>query len=276
MTLRVALQGGGDLASGVAMRLWRAGWQVLITELPQPRAVRRLVSFAQAVYDGEIRVEEIRAQRVSTLEQAFICLHEHILPVIVDPIAQAARAFHPHVWVDGRMRKQPPEQTLCDAFFTIGLGPGFTAGLDCHAVIETNRGPSLGRVIYQGSAQPDTGIPEKVGEVQSERVLRAPCTGTLTTLVEIGAVITSGQPLAKIEQSEITTLLAAPFAGVLRGILQTGLTVKPGEKIGDIDPRSDPKLAFFISDKALAVGGGVIEAILAQESLRPLLYGGED
>ena len=276
MTLRILVRGGGDLASGVALRLWRSGWEVIVTELAQPRAVRRMVSFAQAVYDGETRVEEARAFRVERYEQARAVLDRRAIPVVVDELAEIRRPFQPHVIVDGRMRKHPPELLIGtfppgpsnSTILMIGLGPGFTAGQDCHAVIETNRGPFLGRVIWQGMAEPDTGVPERVAGYQSERVLRAPAAGQLETLVNIGATLPKGQPVAQVAG----LILTAPFDGVLRGLLPSGLEVAADEKIGDLDPRGDIRLCSLVSDKALSVGGGVLEAILSFVGLRPFMY----
>ena len=278
MHLRILVRGGGDLASGVTLRLWRAGWEVIITELARPRAVRRRVSFAQAVYDGQAQVEEACAFRVEQYEQAREVLEKRGIPVLVgDP-----QSFHPHVIVDARMRKRPPTDSnpadrnpaagrgyqdfMAQGILVIGLGPGFTAGQDCHAVVETNRGPFLGRVFWQGSAEPDTGIPERVAGYQSERVLRAPAAGPVEALAEIGTPLRAGDPVARVAGFTIT----APFDGVLRGLVQSGLEVTSGEKVGDIDPRGDPRLCFLVSDKALAVGGGVLEAILSFPTLRSL------
>jgi xanthine dehydrogenase accessory factor len=264
MTLRILVRGGGDLASGVIVRLQRAGWQVLVTELEQPLAVRRYVAFAQAVYVEEMRVEEVRARKVKDMRAAEDALAEGCVPVLVDPEATIRGEFRPHVLVDGRMRKLPSEIETDTAPLTIGLGPGFTAGFHCHAVIETNRGPHLGRVIWQGGAEENTGIPERVGEYRSDRVLRAPVEGSIDPVVEIGTLVQAGAILARVAGQPVT----APFPGVLRGLVQAGLTVAAGEKIGDLDPRADPSLCWLVSDKALAVGGGVLEAILSWRPLR--------
>ena len=267
MTLRVLVRGGGDLASGAVMRLQRAGWQVLVTELARPLAVRRHVSFAQAVYDGEMRVEDMPAMRVATMGEAEMAFTAGSVPVMVDPLLAVCDSFSPHVIVDGRMRKKPSELRLDAALLMVGLGPGFRAGGDCHAVVETNRGPFLGRVIWDGAAEEDTGVPERVGEFRGERVLRAPADGAVEPLAEIGALLQTGDPVARVGGQP----LVAPFAGVLRGLVYAGLTVRAGEKIGDLDPRGDPRLCWMVSDKALAVGGGVLEAILAWQPLRPIL-----
>jgi xanthine dehydrogenase accessory factor len=264
MTLRILVRGGGDLASGVIVRLHRAGWQVLVTELERPLAVRRYVAFAQAVYAEDMRVEEVRARKVQDIRGAEAALAEGSVPVLVDPEAAAREVFHPHVLVDGRMRKLPPENEMDMAPLTIGLGPGFTAGFHCHAVIETNRGPHLGQAIWQGGAEENTGIPERVGEYRSDRVLRSPVDGSIDPLVDIGTLVQAGAVIARVAGQPVT----APFPGVLRGLAQAGLPVSAGEKIGDLDPRADPSLCWLVSDKALAVGGGVLEAILSWRPLR--------
>lgn len=269
MAFRVLVRGGGDLASGVIMRLFRAGWQVLVVELERPAAVRRHVSFAQAVYSGEMAVEDVRAVRVFSLEMAEKAFRDGIVPVLVDPTLGCLRDFSPHVLVDGRMRKKAPEIGIGAASLIIGLGPGFTAGVDCHAIVETNRGPFLGRVIWSGSALPDTGVPERVGDYQAERVLRAPVAGTVEPDVEIGAILKSGEQIARV--SGIPVL--APFDGVLRGMVAGGFQVRAGEKIGDVDPRGDPQLCWLVSDKALSVGGGVLEAILTWKPVHHALWG---
>lgn len=256
--MRILVRGGGDLASGAVLRLVRAGWQVLVTELAQPRAVRRTVSFAQAVFDGSVQVEEVTGLRVESMAAALQALAEGTVPVMVDPAAEALAGFQPQVLIDARMGKRPPELDLDDTCLMIGLGPGFTAGENCHAVIETNRGPDLGRVIWRGGAEPDTGVPERVGLYRTERVLRAPADGRLETVAQIGQVLPHGALIARVSGHG----LAAPFAGVLRGLLQDGLPVRAGEKIGDLDPRGDPRLCYQVSDKALSVGGAVLEAIL--------------
>lgn len=267
----VLIRGGGDLASGVALRLQRVGLRVVITELPQPLAVRRLVSFAEAVRTGEVTVEGLTARRVndpSDTLRALQIIAKGQIPVLIDPEAKAALGLHPTVIVDGRLLKRPPEALKHNARLYIGLGPGFTAGVDCSAVIETHRGHRLGRVIWQGQAQVDTGLPESVAERQAERVLRAPADGVLHTFAEIEAHLEPGEAVGKVGEK----VLRAPFAGVLRGLLPEGMQVQQGMKIGDLDPRDDPALCRLVSDKALSIGGGVLEAILTKAELRPLLW----
>jgi xanthine dehydrogenase accessory factor len=264
----ILVRGGGDLASGVIYRLHRAGIRVLITELSQPLVVRRLAAFAEAVYRGVFSVEGVTAKRIYSTNEAENVWAAGAIPVLVDPGAECRHALQPLAIVDGRMTKSPPDLSLQDSPCLIGLGPGFVAGENCHAVIETNRGHWLGRVIWAGSAEADTGVPESVNQYQAERVLRAPAAGILEGLAEIGELLKKGQPVAQVTGQ----VIAAPFAGVLRGLLHPGVEVQPGMKIGDLDPRQDPAYCTLISDKALAVGGGVLEALLTQEKIRQKLW----
>lgn len=267
MPLISLIRGGGDLASGAVLRLARAGIQVVVTELPQPMAVRRLVSFAQAVYDGTIEIEGIVGHLVHDIEEVYDCLAEGSVPVLVDPGCEIRFRLRPQVIIDGRMTKRPPDLSREAAPMMIGLGPGFVAGENCHAVVETMRGPFLGRVYYQGSAAPDSGLPDKVGVHQADRVLRAPASGVLRAYAQIGDHLKTGQIIADVDGKS----LAAPFPGMLRGLLMEGLSVRAGEKIGDLDPRDDARLCRLVSDKALAVGGGVMESILSRSELRVLI-----
>lgn len=257
--IRVLIRGGGDLASGVAARLFRAGFDVLVTELPKPLVVRRSVSFAEAVFAGEVMVEDITATLAENFDAVGQIQAARQVAVLVDPAMDCLSAYRPQVVVDARMRKKPPEGDLPEAVLHIGLGPGFTAGEDCHAVIETMRGHTLGRVIWQGQAIENTGIPESVLGKTGERVLRAPQDGILEGRARIGDVVQAGDLLAVVGTGEVR----APFHGALRGLVHDGLEVFAGMKIGDLDPRGDPKYASLISDKALAIGGGVLEAVLA-------------
>jgi xanthine dehydrogenase accessory factor len=271
MSFIILLRGGGDMASGVALRLHRAGLRVAIAELPQPLAVRRLVSFAEAVYEGEVVVEGITARRITDPSDTLRILRifaQKQIPVLVDPDFQALQSLRPTVVIDARMIKHAPERGIYQASLVIGLGPGFEAGLNCHAVIETNRGHCLGRVIWQGIAEMDTGVPESVAEHGSERVLRAPADGILEARAAIGQLVQPGQVVAEVAGQPVP----ANFAGVLRGLVHSGLPVRQGMKVGDVDPRGDPSACSLVSDKALAVGGGVLEAILSRPDLRPLLW----
>ncbi len=265
----VIVRGAGDLGSGVVVRLVRAGMPVLVLEIPQPLAVRRAVAFAEAVRRGEHQVEEIRALRIEHVGQVEEVWRAGAVPVLVDPEGEAIAALRPAVVVDARMLKRPPETTPDLAPLTLGLGPGFVAGVHVHGVVETQRGHTLGRVYWQGSALPDTGVPEQVLHYREERVLRAPTDGLLETLVDIGQVVEAGTLLARVGEAEVR----APFRGAVRGILPSGMPVTRGLKIGDLDPRADPRYCFLVSDKALAIGGGVLEAILRFPVMRSLFFG---
>jgi xanthine dehydrogenase accessory factor len=258
----VLIRGAGDLASGVAARLHRCGFPVVMTELPQPLMVRRAVCFGEAVYVGEVAVEGISARLAADVREARALLAEGVIPVLVDPGAEHRRALDPQVVVDAIMAKHNTGTAITDAPQVVALGPGFTAGVDCHAVIETNRGHWLGRVIRQGAAQPDTQTPGEVNGRQGDRVLRAPTDGMIYAHAEIGDRIGAGQTVASVGGQPVR----APFAGVLRGIIHPGLCVTAGLKIGDLDPRATPEYCFTISDKSLAVAGGVLEAILSRNT----------
>jgi xanthine dehydrogenase accessory factor len=260
----ILLRGGGDLASGVALRLHHAGFHIIITELPQPLAVRRSVSFAEAIYSGQIIVEGTTARRANSAAEAFDLAQKGFIPVLIDPQADILNKGPFIALVDARLTKQTPELGRDAAPLTIGLGPGFTAGENVHAVVETQRGHTLGRVIWSGSASADSGQPEG----DPRRVLRAPVAGALENSVEIGEHVTGGQVIAQIGSEKVL----APFKGVLRGLIHSGLIVEKGLKIGDIDPRDNPAYCFMISDKALAVGGGVLEALLSRAELRQQLW----
>lgn len=268
MSARVVIRGGGDLASGVAFRLHRAGLCVLIAELPQPLVVRRLASFAQAVYSDDYALEGVTASLASDLAQVQRLWQMGRIAVVKDPRLELASRLCPLIMVDARMTKRPPELGTEAANLVIGLGPGFTAGKDCHAVIETMRGHLLGRVIWQGSAQADTGVPGWVGGHQKRRVLRSPADGVIEAQASIGDRVTSRQLVAEVAGKPIL----APFDGVLRGLIHPGLLVKRGLKVGDVDPRADPNYCTTISDKALAIGGGVLEAVLTFPEIRSQLW----
>lgn len=269
MNQLILIRGGGDLASGVALRLHHAGFRVVITELPRPLAVRRLVSFSEAAYEGQVTVEDVTA-RLVTPDQVESTLAAGLIPVLIDPDANALSHFTFYVVVDARLIKSPPQHLPAPVLLHIGLGPGFSAPRDCHAVIETRRGHTLGRVLWQGESAPDSGQPEG----DPRRVLRAENDGLLIAHAQIGDHLEAGQLIAEI-QSKTPALapgtsvenpkskIISPFKGVLRGLLRDGMAVTRGLKLGDVDSRDDPALCRLVSDKALAIGGGVLEAILA-------------
>ena len=267
MPATILIRGAGDLASGVALRLFRSGLNVVMTELEQPLAVRRSVSFAEAVYEERIQIEGILGRKIADPADTLKILNvlsAHQIPVLVDPACAAASHLHPLVIVDARMMKRPPEPLKHSAAMYIGLGPGFIAPANCHAVIETQRGHTMGRVIMQGAALPDTSKPDG----DDRRVLRAPVDGVLRSAAAIGQHLEQGEVIATVDGTDV----AAPFAGVLRGLLRPGLTARAGMKIGDVDARDDPDLCKFVSDKSLAVGGGVLEAMLGRPEVRAKLW----
>jgi len=268
----ILIQGGGDLATGIAYRLHKTGLKVIISELPQPLSVRRKVSFSEAVYDGEITIEGLTGRLVSpgAIHSTF---QQNEVPVIIDPDLTLLDSQLPiSVFVDATLRKRAPIE-LVPVKLSIGLGPGFTAPENCHAVIETNRGHTLGRVYWQGSAMDDTGLPEQVLGIRAERVLRArvlraPADGKLTAHGDIGDHFDKGDTIAEVNGIP----LIAPFDGSLRGLIRPGLIVRKGLKIGDLDPRDDPRYCTMISDKSLTLGGSVLEAILSKPEIRKELW----
>ena len=260
----VVIRGGGDLATGVAYRLHQAGFPIMVLELPQPLVVRRRVALATAVLEGEITVEGLQARLVTTPDEAIRLAHTGLVPVLVSPALPAWPASIP-VLVDARMAKRNIDTRQDQASLVVALGPGFTAGFDCHAVIETMRGHRLGRVIWQGGAQPNTGTPGLVAGKGAERVLRAPADGIAEWRVDIGDKVEAGTLMGHVGGMPVR----APFDGVVRGLVAPGTAVRAGLKIGDVDARGDVSACFTISDKALAIGGGVLEAVLAYLNGRP-------
>ena len=260
----VVIRGGGDLATGAAARLHRAGFAVILTELLRPLVLRRTVALAEAVFSGETQVEDLLGRRAGSPAMARDLALQGVLPVLIDPECDCLSELRPAALVDGRMRKLPNELGQDAAPLVVGLGPGFVAGADCHAVVETRRGHRLGRVLWQGSAEADTRVPEAVGGQAARRVLRAPVDGFVEGLVEIGDPVREGQVVIRMAGAEVR----APFDGVLRGLVHPGVEVPAGTKIGDVDPRGVPAYCWEISDKSLAVGGGVLEALLMQRDLR--------
>lgn len=253
------VKGAGDLATGVALRLWRAGFAVVMTEIEQPTPVRRTVSFAEAVYDGEVQVEGITAVLAEDAAEAARLAGQRVVAVLVDPEAASREVLMPPLVVDAIIAKQNVGTTMQDAPAVVALGPGFYAGRDCHAVVETMRGHTLGRVIWEGEAVPNTGVPGEIGGKGAERVLRAPGPGVFRATAQIGDVVSAGQIVGYVGDLPLFSTLD----GVLRGLLRSGLEVTRGFKTGDVDPRAVPEHCLTASDKALAVAGGVLEAACA-------------
>ena len=257
--LVVLIRGAGEMASGVAHRLHQSHFKICMIEISHPLAVRREVTFSEAIYEGEKEIEGIRAKLISKLEEVELTWEQGAIPILIDPDAKIARKFlKPDVLVDAIMAKKNLGTQVNDAPFVIGLGPGFTAGKDVHIVIETNRGNNLGKMILKGSAEPDTGIPGEIGGYTIQRLLRTMKKGVFHPQRSIGERVNKGAVVAVVEDFPVI----AKISGVVRGLLRDGVEVKKGMKVGDIDPRGKRELCFTISEKARAIGGGVLEAIL--------------
>lgn len=246
------------MGSGVAWRLHRCGFTVFITELEKPLAVRRTVSFCEAVYEGRIVVEGVEAVLIQGVRSLLGAWETGKIPVLIDPDCRVKEEIRPQVLVDAILAKRNLGTSLQDAALVIALGPGFTAGMDAHFVIETHRGHHLGRLLSTGSAEADTGTPGPVQGVASGRVLRAPCDGRWHAGKAIGDLVSKGDLIGSVEGLPVN----ARTHGVIRGLIRPGIRVTAGLKIGDVDPRGDPGLCSTISDKALAIAGGVLEGIL--------------
>ena len=256
--MRVLIRGAGDIASGIALRLYRSGMAVIMTDLPQPTAIRRTVCFSQAIVNGETAVEDVTAVRAASSAHAEEILEEGKIPVLVDAEAACCADLHPDVLVDAILAKRNLGTAIGDAPIVIGIGPGFTAGVDCRAVVETMRGHTLGRAIYEGTAMANTAVPGLIGGYAGERVLRAPADGIFHQILPIGAQVKAGDIAGQVDGKD----MVCTIDGVLRGILADGVSVHKGMKAGDVDPRGKVEYCYTASDKALSVGGGVLEAIL--------------
>lgn len=251
------MRGGGDLASGAAYMLNRAGFPVVILELPEPLAIRRRVAFATAVDEGEVTIDGVTGRITDGPPAALWAARGGAVAVLVAPHLPAS-GLDPAVLVDARLAKRNIGTTRTQAPLVVGVGPGFTAGTDCDAVVETMRGHDLGRVIWEGTAMADTGIPGVVGGLAAERVIRSPAAGPVSWSVDIGDQVAAGQAIGTVAEAPV----AATIAGVVRGLIRPGTAAQPGLKIADIDPRADAAACFEISDKARLVGAGVLEAVL--------------
>jgi len=264
--LTVLIRGGGEMATGCGHRLFLSGFRVGILELAQPLAIRRAVSFAEAIPLGRTTVEGVPAVKTETLDEfRELLLSRRGVPVAVDPLGRFISELRPDVLIDGRMAKRNLGTTRSDAPLVLGLGPGLVAGQDVHAVIETERGHDLGRVIWEGTTLEDSGEPYPVRGIGVARVLRAPCAGMLTVLGSIGDLVKSGDVVAEVAGAPVFALTT----GILRGVMRSGIEVEAGRKIGDVDPRGSSVDYRRISDKARAIAGGVMEAILRAKSRQP-------
>ena len=255
----VVIKGAGDLASGIALRLRHSNIDVVMTDLPVPLAVRRTVAFSEAIRLGSTVVEDVKAERAESAKEARDCLARGVIPVLVDPEATIISELKPEVVVDAILAKRNTGTAPDDAKLVIGVGPGFTAGKDCHAVIETKRGHTLGRVITEGSAIPNTGVPGNVGGETIRRLIKAPRAGIFHPEKNIGDIVKEGERVANVDGEPVFSQIN----GKIRGLLQDGVPVTKGLKAGDVDPRGPSADHLTVSEKALAIGGGVLEAILS-------------
>lgn len=262
----ILVRGAGDLATGVLVRLARCGFRVCALECANPSAIRRKAAFCEAIWQGRAEVEGLVCQRVDRPEQAEEAARQGIIPLLIDETCACAAVLHPAAVVDAILAKKNLGTTRALAPITIGLGPGFTAGADVDAVVETIRGHHLGRVILEGPAIPNTGIPGNIGGYTAQRVIHAPASGPMVfvpdekgTTIDIGTIVTEGQIIARVGDTPVY----ASLTGVLRGLIREGYPVTKGLKIADIDPRLEQtSCCDTVSDKARSIGGGVVEALL--------------
>lgn len=253
----VVIRGGGDLATGVAYRLHKAGFPLIVLELARPLVIRRKVALATAVLEGDVQIEDMHGRLAPDAQTALQMAHTNTIPILVAPKLPNLQTPISSL-IDARIAKRNIDTHINQAQLVIGMGPGFTAGTDCHAVIETMRGHRLGRVIWEGAAQPNTGTPGIIAGKGAERVLRAPADGLVDWRLAIGDWVEAGQVIGEVAGKAVL----APFAGVVRGTIAAGTAVTTHMKIGDIDARGSVPACFTISDKALAMGGAVLAAIL--------------
>jgi xanthine dehydrogenase accessory factor len=262
--LKIIIRGAGEMATGTACRLYNAGFRkLLMTEIDKPLSVRRLVSFSEALHEGSWTVEGVEAVAIQTLDQVGTLWQEHRVPVIADPAASSKAIFRPDVLVDAILAKRNLGTTMDDAPLVIGFGPGFYAGRDAHCVIETNRGHDLGRLIFQGEPAADTGNPGEIQGHTTLRVLRSPADGIFESDQHIGTMVEKGQLVGQVAGQPVN----ASLNGVIRGLIRPGTPVSQRLKIGDIDPRGNPSYCDTISEKARAIGGSALEAILMRFNL---------
>ena len=258
----VVVRGGGDLATGCALRLRAAGFRVVVLEVPEPMAIRRAVALSEAVYDGTATVEGVRARRAESLDQVRAILNDDHIPVLVDPDLAYLKALSPLAIVDATLAKKNLGLRRGLAPIVIGVGPGFEAGADVDAAVETQRGHDLGTVILSGRTAPDSGVPGEVAGKSSARVLRAPVAGTVEAVAAIGDAVAEGDVVLRIKGDAGLADVRAPFSGVVRGLIRPGYQAGANMKIADVDPRGKREYCFTVSDKARAVGGGVLEAVM--------------
>ena len=254
----ILIRGAGDLASGIAVRLYRSGFTLAMTDLNKPTSIRRTVCFSEAILRGVCSVEDVTAEKAMSREEADLIWGRGHIPVFADDEGTVCSLLRPDAVVDARLAKVNLDTSVTDAHIVVAVGPGFTAGRDCHAVVETQRGHYLGRAIYEGSAAPNTGVPGNIGGYTVERIIRAPKAGVFRPVHAIGDQVQANGIVAYVDREPVF----CQIGGVLRGILPEGTHVYAGMKSGDVDPRCKPEHCLCVSDKALSVGGGVLEALL--------------
>lgn len=257
----VIVRGGGDLATGIIYRLWKTGYSVLVLETQYPLVVRRTVAVASAVFDGFVKVEDMTATLIDSIES--FANNSNTIQVLVDPEGKSIGKIRPDILIDAVMAKKNLGTTKEMAPLVIAIGPGFSAPAEVHAVIETKRGHTLGRVITNGCAIPNTGVPGMIKGYSTERLLRAPVDGYLLPVHKIGDEISCGDIVGYVNGVKI----CSNIDGVLRGLIHPHVHVTQGLKIGDIDPRGDPSHCWSITDKALAIAGGVLEVIMSRDNI---------
>ena len=262
----IIVRGGGDLATGTIYKLKKSGFPVLILEVPNPSAIRRNVAFCEAVYQGTQTVEDMTCYLVESVEQAEQFINEGKLCVLVDPMGESIARLKPLAVIDAILAKKNLGTNRNMAPITLALGPGFVAGEDVDAVIETKRGHNLGRVLWEGAAAPNTGIPGVIGGYGKERVIHCPAKGILRNVKKITDTVSRGEVIAVVETEDGNVPVEATLDGILRGLIRDGYPVHVGFKMADIDPRAEEyENCFTISDKARCIAGGVLEALLQRK-----------
>ena len=267
----IIVRGGGDLATGTIYKLKKSGFSVLILEIDRPSAIRRNVAFSEAVYEKEQTVEDMSCYLAESLQQAEVLLGENKLVMLIDPVGEAIKQLRPMAVVDAILAKRNLGTSKAMAPITVALGPGFVAGEDVDAVIETKRGHNLGRVIWSGTAVANTGVPGIIGGYGKERVIHSPAAGVFRNVKKITDTVTKGEVIAVVETESEAVPVEATLNGILRGLIRDGYPVTKGFKVADIDPRAEEyNNCFTISDKARCIAGGVLEAILQLKKERNL------
>lgn len=251
-------RGGGDIATGSIQKLYSAGFNILVLENTNPSCIRRTVALAETVYEQTYTVENMKAVLTESIEEIYTSWDKNMIAVKVDPECKIINEIHPLVLIDAILAKKNLGTYVGMAPITVALGPGFTAGKDADIVIETQRGHNLGRLIFKGEAEKNTGIPGNIGGYSKERVLHSPSAGKIYNYHKIGDIVKQGETISEVGGEK----LKAKISGVLRGMIRDGFDVYKNMKVGDIDPRMDTSYIETISDKARAVGGGTLEAVM--------------